>query len=55
MVHICLHSHHVSQMNELSEQYPHSDGNAHEAEPTGLQCGISVKGLTKVYKVSCEI
>ena len=39
-------------MNELSEQYPHSDRDAHEAEPTDLQCGISVKGLTKVYKVS---
>ena len=42
-------------MNELSEQYPHSDGNAHEPEPTDLQCGIRVEGLTKVYKVSYAI
>jgi len=39
-------------MNELSEQYANSDKSAHEAEPTGLECGISVKGLTKMYKVS---
>ena len=42
-------------MNDLSEENSHSDRNAHEAEPTDLQCGISVKGLTKVYKVSYEI
>ena len=38
-------------MNELSEQYTNSDRTAHEQEPTDLKCGISVKGLTKIYKV----
>ena len=25
------------------------DGSAHEAEPTNLSVGISIKGMTKVY------
>ena len=41
-------------MNELSEQYANSDQTAHEQEPTDLECGISVKGLTKIYKVSVQ-
>ena len=40
-------------MNELADQHPNSDGSAHEGEPTDLGCGISVKGLTKIYKVIC--
>ena len=41
-------------MSELAERAS-SDKTAHETEPTDLECGISVKGLTKIYKVSCMI
>ena len=30
---------------------PNSDKNAHEREPAELDCGISIKGLGKVFKV----
>ena len=30
---------------------PNSDKSAHEREPAELDCGISIKGLGKVFKV----
>ena len=43
------------QMSDLTEEHASSYKTAHETEPKDLECGVSVKGLTKIYKVSCMI
>ena len=38
-------------MLQWGDMNPNSDKNAHEQEPSGLEAGISIKGLGKVFKV----
>ena len=35
----------------MAQVNPVSNDSAHEQEPTDLECGISIKGLEKTFKV----
>jgi len=36
---------------QMAQVNPVSNDSAHEQEPTDLECGISIKGLEKTFKV----